>query len=534
MPLQQRAKSSGANIQSVPTLLRSEFVERVFFTDSGAPFSFRGREYLKPIYNEKRRYLVLLASRQAEKSTYIAKDLLMNAMLNDNDALLYATALLKHVDDFCRRKIDKQFNFNEALADEFLGPGTIDNVRDKLFSNGSTISLRAIGTSPESARGIPARKIYFDETQSIQSDNFPIVMESTQSYPDDSAYIFAGTPLTRGNYLSQLYYRSNQNEWIITCNKCKKENEPLGISHINENKPYLFCQHCGKKMIAANGRWIPQNPESTSPGYRICRLMTPTARWLTPAKDGILDKYLVYPEAQFMNEVLGLPWDVGVVPITAEEVYACCDDYDLLELENPPRWIPGKETFLAIDWAWSDIHGGQSYTIISVCMIEFNRIKIIYAKRFAGPKYHDPQTVLDEIALTVARFSVKAVGTDFGVGHKENLRLRPMLPRIPVFEMMYTNQKTEAHFDWGSKTYTLSRTKTLDDVFSRLAKKKYKFPRKEVIKTFAEDILNVYIEYDPNYKRVKYEHAGTGPDDFLHLLNYSAILVEMFYKERFR
>ena len=72
------------------------------------------------------------------------------------------------------------------------------------------------------------------------------------------------------------------------------------------------------------------------------------------------------------------------------------------------------------------------------------------------------------------------------------------------------------------------------NVFSRLAKKKYKFPRKEIIKTFAEDILNVYIEYDPNYKKVKYEHAGTGPDDFLHLLNYSAILVEMFHKERFR
>ena len=534
MPLQQKVKTTGKNITSVPTLLRSEFVERVFFTDSGAPFSFKGREYLKPIYNNKRRYLILLASRQAEKSTFIAKDLLMDAMLFSNESLLYATALLKHVDDFCRRKIDKQFNFNEALADEFFGPGTIDNVRDKLFSNGSTISLRAIGSSPESARGIPARKIYFDETQSIQSDNFPIVMESTQSYPDDSAYIFAGTPLTRGNYLSQLYYRSNQNEWIIKCASCNKENQPLGIDHIDENKPFLFCQYCGKKMVAKHGRWVKQNPESTSPGYRICRLMTPTARWLTPAKDGILDKYLVYPEAQFMNEVLGLPWDVGIVPITEEEVYACCEDYELLDFDNPPAWISGKDTFMAIDWAWSDVQGGQSYTIISVAMMEFDRIKILYTKRFVGPKYHDPQTVLNEIAQTVGRFSVKAVGTDYGIGHKENLRLRPMLAPVPVVEMMYTNQKSDAHYDGISKTYSMNRTQSLDLVFSRLSKKRYKFPRKEIIRSFAEDILNVYMEYDPNYKRVKYEHAGTGPDDFLHLLNYSAVLFEMYYKERFR
>ena len=87
MSLLQKSKTTGKNIQSVPTLLRSEFVERVFFTDSGTTFSFKEREYLKPIYNEQRRYLVLLASRQAEKSTYIAKDLLMNAMLKDNDTL---------------------------------------------------------------------------------------------------------------------------------------------------------------------------------------------------------------------------------------------------------------------------------------------------------------------------------------------------------------------------------------------------------------------------------------------------------------
>ena len=529
--IKKKKKGSG---RSIETLLRHEFVERAFYTDSKEPFSFVGREYLIPIYDSDRRYLVLLASRQAEKSTFLSKDLLIDAMLNDNDALLYTSALQKHVDDFCHRKIDKQFNFNEALREEFLGAGTINNVRDKMLSNGTTIALRAIGTSPESARGIPARKIYFDEAQSIASDNFPIVMESTQSYPDDSAYIFTGTPLTRGNYLSQLYYESSQNEWIIRCDQCNKENEPLGINHIDENKPYLFCQFCGKRMNSQKGRWVPQKPDSTATGYRICRLMTPTARWKTDAKDGILDKYALYPEAQFMNEVLGVPWDFGVVPITEEKIYACCEDYDLLDLENPPPWIGGSHTFMAIDWAWSDVSGGQAYTIISVAMIEFERIKILYVKRFAGPKYHDPETVLHEMVLTAHRFSVQAIGTDYGVGHKENLRLRPLVAPIPVVEMLYTNQKKDAHYDWNSQTYSMNKSRSLDLVFSNLLKKRYKFPRKEIFETYAKDILNIYTEYDPNYKLVKYEHAGTGPDDFLHLLNYTAVLIEHYYRERFR
>ena len=226
-------------------LRNSEYVSRHFRTDSAQPFSFRGREYLKAIYDLPIRYLVVLASRQAEKSTFVSKDILVNLLSKRNEALLYTTAMLKHLDDFCHRKIDKQFDFREELRKQYFPVGrSINNVRDKIASNGSTLSLRAVGTSPESARGIPARKVYFDETQSILSDNFPVVMECTQSYPDDSEYVFTGTPLTQGNYLSRLYNSSSQHEWIIYCESCNKNQGPLGMEHIDLDREYLFCQYC--------------------------------------------------------------------------------------------------------------------------------------------------------------------------------------------------------------------------------------------------------------------------------------------------
>jgi len=37
------------------------------------------------------------------------------------------------------------------------------------------------------------------------------------------------------------------------------------------------------------------------------------------------------------------------------------------------------------------------------------------------------------------------------------------------------------------------------------------------------NILNVYTEFNPSTRKKKYDHAGTGSDDFLHLCNYARI-----------
>ncbi|NQU65534.1 MAG: phage terminase large subunit family protein, partial [SAR324 cluster bacterium] len=278
---------------------RSAFVSALFKTDSGRPFKFDGREYLKKIYNYSYRYVVLLASRQAEKSTLLSKDMLSDGILNSNDSLLYVTAQQRQADEFVHRKINRQFDLNPALEHDYLGPGSINNIRDKILSNGTTFAFRAIGQNADSARGIPARKIYFDEVQSILSDNIPIVTECAQSFPDDSAYSFAGTPLSTKNVLSQKFYKTKQFEWLITCGHCGRINPPLGMDHIDISRPFLFCLNCGKDLVARNGEWVAMNPESTLAGFRICRLMTPTCTWRTPANDGVLDKLEMYSESSF-------------------------------------------------------------------------------------------------------------------------------------------------------------------------------------------------------------------------------------------
>ena len=514
-------------------IARSDFISRVFQTDSGQPFSFSGREYLKKIYNYSYRYLVILASRQAEKSSYLSKDMLADGISNSNDSLLYVTAQQRQADEFVHRKINRQFELNPTLEQDYLGAGSINNIRDKVLNNGTTLTFRAIGQSADSARGIPARKIFFDEVQSILSDNIPIVTECAQSFPHNSAYFFAGTPLSTRNVLSQKYYETKQFEWLVTCDHCNYQNPPLGMEHIDTNKPFLFCLHCGKEMDPMHANWVSMNPDALLAGFRISRLMTPTCTWRTPANDGVLDKLETYSESTFYQEVLGIPYDTGNLPITEEEIYACCDDYDFIDPFKPPPHLDKQILFASIDWAWNTNESGQAFTILTITCLNSGRIEILFAKRFHGPRYHDPDIVLSEVAQICNKLNVKVVGTDFGIGHKENFRLCEIV-NARVFEMLYTGSGVESNWDPEAKCYKLGKTVVLDLVFNRLKKGLYKFPRQKIIQPFAADILNVYAEYDPNWKRLKYEHAGTGPDDFLHCLAYASLIIEQYFSIRLR
>jgi hypothetical protein len=520
----EEAKAAQINV-----MFNTQFAEKWFTTDDGSEFSLEERAYLWPLYDYEWPTLVIMSSRQAEKSTYVAKDSQTKMFRNENESILYATAHSKHLITFSRQKINKQFEYKPELKQMYLGPGTINNIHEKRYANGSVMWLRAIGQDAESARSISARGVYFDEVQSILSDSIAVTMEVTQAY-ENSFYAFTGTPLTPQNVLSVRYNNSTQMEWIVTCHHCNKKNPPLGKDHIDEKKPYLFCLHCGKKMSALNGKWIQQNLNGAYPGYRICRLMTPNCRWRTEAKDGVLDKIDgpdAYPEHRFVNEVLGLPEGIGIQPITQEVLYANCadtDEFDWIDPQRPPAWLFGVPRVASIDWAWSTKEGGQSYTIYALWTMWQGRMRCLYAKRQVGRKYADPEFSLNDMVGVFSRCNIQLIGTDYGIGHKENIRLRNKLgDNHAVFEFMYAGTYGFPVYRAPERRYHIGRTESLDDVYSDLNRGKYLFPRIELAKQYIDDIMNVYTEFDENSRRKKYEHAGTGPDDFLHLCNYARL-----------
>lgn len=505
----------------------TELVEKIFKIDNGKRFSFKGREYLLPIYNSSAPYLLIMSSRQAEKSTYLANTLLSRAFMQKMTSAMYVTSTQSQVGDFVRLRINPQFEISPILKKMYISNKRTNRISDRVLTNGVALFFRSIGFYATAIRGISAQEIYFDEVQSIYSNNIPIAMECAHAFTDNARFRLAGTPMSTKNHFSRRWYASCQYEWIIKCAKCNKFNDPLGINHIDEKKSYLFCQFCGKPLNRIQGQWIAQNPASKLIGYRLTRLMTPNARWNTPAGDGILDKLKTYPLDLFYNEVLGSPVDSGSFAISEEEIYKWCCNDEFVDPNNVPPGLSGTVQVMGLDWAWSNPGGEHSHTIVTVATKNQDKIKIIYAKRFDGPRYHDPETVLEEIAKIAQSFSVQIIATDYGIGHKENLRLRKIV-QPKVYEIMYTSSTQPFQWDIDRSYYKLGRTPSMSYTIEQIRSGAFEFPNISTLRPFADDIRNIFSEMDSNSKIRIYDHSG--PDDFFHTLNY---IVQVYKKLTF-
>ena len=496
------------------------YFESSYTNDSGSPILLRDRPYLIDIYTKRYPSIVLACSRQAGKSTYIGVNLNYEAQKRKNDSLLYTSLTEKHIDEFRRKKMLPLFSFASDKKSETSSSIILNNKNMLLLSNGSHIDLRAISDSPDSALGITARKIYFDEVQSLYPENIAMALECSASFGNDSEYVYCGTPNSFLDPLWNRYERSTKNEWIVTCLSCKKELPPLGIENIDKSKPYLFCLNCGKEVNPMNGRWQSTNPESTLPGFRINRLMIPNTPWRNPQGSGILDLYQSpdYTSHDFNNYVLALPSETGEFALSRDDVLACCEDYDFLDINDPKTWKFGEHVCMSIDWADNQEEGGRSFTCFAIGEYFGNRIRIRYVKRFDDPRL-SPDDINEVICYYASKLPVRIVVADHGAGHKENMRLREML-KIQVTEIKYTGETETGQWNRPLQRYLLGRTHSLDSTIHKIQQRMFAFPRHDVLKPFISDLLTTKRVVDSERINARYLKPASAPDDFLHLLNY--------------
>jgi len=522
---------SQKNLKKRIKLTNAQKIQKYFRTQEGNIIDFEEHPYLVQIYNEDSPYLVLGTSRQTGKTTFEAADLLGKALGASHTSILFATASEKQLSDVRDKKIRGQFAINPELrAAAFVGK-TVNNKDKMLFSNQSTINFHAIAQSAETVRGLTAQTIYIDEVQSIPRENISVVRACSRTFKDAAKIVFTGTFMEEDNTLNQLYLDTCQNEWIIGCIACGKDNSPLGMQHFDLERPYLFCEHCKEPMSAKNGDWVPQNPSNLKVGYRLTSLMTPECTWRDGSHQGLHDLYESEPPDKFLNESMGLPSVRGTALIMREELANLCSSDPMCSPESVHGYITGRPSVAAIDWAPNKAAGSASHTMITFAQLERDHIKFLYAKRFTGPKYDNsagPDLILDEICELVRAFNSDYVFCDYGMGHDENSRLKLRLGNI-VKEMHYHAGTTPVKWDGQVQRFKISKTASLDKVFLYLRTERYSFPREQDFECYYEDILNVYTEYDEDRRSKRYVKGGKGPDDFLQLINFCTIgIMQMF------
>lgn len=328
-------------------------------------FSFRRREYLLPIYDRSDERVLLMFARQTEKSTTVGNRSLSLGCMNPYYKLLYVSPSQTQTRKFSQDRIAQPLAMSPRLR-QLLGTLSVDNIHQKVFGNQSSIELRYAYLNPDRVRGIPADHLLIDELQDVFHENIPVIEEtlSASTHPTHAGWeLFSGTPKSLDNTLSYYWDLSTQSELVVPCEHHGTPNNPgswhwIIVSEENLGKKGLICEKCGNLVDRFHPKrgWVDMVQNAHFRGYRLPQPLAPTVEdheW----EKKILYKYKSYPRAQFFNEVMAIPWELGVRPLTQGEIMECCDPnwrMSTEQLREALTWYTRREIFAGLDYGCHD------------------------------------------------------------------------------------------------------------------------------------------------------------------------------------
>jgi hypothetical protein len=492
-----------------------EFAERTIKI-RGAPFSLAQRPYLRDVYRNRSRNLVLRCSRQVEKSTFVSNRIIYAAVRIPGIQILYV----------CPRHEQARIFSHDRLADSVIQssilrrllwphkhPMPVENIQ---FANGSRFYCRAAFHSADSIRGLSADQLYVDEFQDLAAGALPVLQE-TLSHSPLAQTILTGTPKMVDNHLEQAFAQSTASAWQVRCAGCdvwhRLDAHVLGPRS-------LACDRCQTPLDVSHGRWVARNPESTwGAGYWINHTMT---AWMP--YDRILDRQHTYDAVRFQNEVLGEPTDLGDHVITRAEIEACCEDRSFaVSLEQVPAL---RRTGLVAGLDWGG--GGVSATVLVIGYIERNLT--FHVQRFDRWRPGtDAVQVMDEIVRCCGRFGIRNLAADGGgMGRSQNRLLLNALHQhglqSNLYSIFYSAADQQAVREGALWKWNVDRSASIGTLFGRIKKNLLRFPRVTESDSFLDEFTCVVAAYDDQMRRVRYIKPESSRDDALHATNYAQLM----------
>jgi hypothetical protein len=482
--------------------------------------TFEGRQYLGQIYDSTARNLVIRASRQVEKSTFLVNTILYEAFTHPGISILFVTPTILQARSFSNDRLLPAIQQSPILRRYLLGSTTRKpNVMDPRFANDSVVHFRAAFRSADAARGLSADLLCIDEVQDVSEGDIPVLQE-TMSHSLLGRTIACGTPKLIDNHLQMLFQMSTAHEWTIECRACKKgvilDQRCLGPKG-------TICPTCNTLIDPRQGVWVPRNPGATwGDGFWINHLMVP---WIN--FDQVLDRQRTYDLARFKNECLGLPVALGDHVVTRAELEACCLELPMAaDLAHVP---PAGQNSLIVGVDWGG--GGASRTVLVIGFMRSDyKFQIVRMDRFARDE--DPNRVLELVAQRCEDFHVRCIGADGGGnGYVYNrLLLMRLNKQCHLYAILYSMTDQPPHQDGVLWKWTVNRTASIGTVFSRVKKQMLLFPRVQESGSFLDEFACEVAEYDDHSRSIRYSHPETLPDDCLHAANYAMLLGVRAYR----
>jgi len=521
-------------------VFKTEYIESVFLIE-GSPFQFKGREYLKNIYDCDPEEVILKCGRQVEKSTLNAVNIATFTTTKNFFRALYVAPTNDQVKVFSRSRLQKLYDYsqNNYIKENFYERHLARAVFFKELSNGSEVNLKHCYEEADNIRGISSNGVFIDEVQDIYVDAIPVILE-TQAHAYDSGAkckrnVYSGTPKTFSNTIEYYWQRSTMSEYIVVCPHC---NTPQ-ILHIRNMRPDKYvCAKCEGTLAEGvpdprlEGRfkkvtyykksfWKDKDPDKRIRGFRISQLLVP---WISPQE--IWEKYTSYPTSQFYNEVLGLPYEDGEKPFT-EVVLKRITDPDLAMYDKAEGYFSNIYTYMGIDWGLGISGTGYTFVVVGAFNQE-GKFQVLLAHRFSRGAELDKDYQMSKICEWMHTFRVRLCLADWGFGHDRVTELKRIFG-TRVQAMYYSaNAGYKLKYDHHKGYWISNRSRVLTEYVLDVREMPTKFvwPGADMqrLQPLKDDHLAVQIEYRPTRtgqsEDLFFIHSVATPDDGFHAAFY--------------
>lgn len=426
------------------------------------PFSLKGRDYLKPIYDNGYRRIVLLTGRQVEKSTTIAAKLFGWMTKISNFTAIYAGPDNHTIKTFSGSRLYDFIDSSPIISEHFMkGPNVVRNIETVRMSNNSVCYLKNSARHGANFRGLSPDAFLVDEMQGILEDVVPVGLEGL-SHGKLKIEMYCGTPLTMHNFAQKQWKKSTQNEWLIPCPNCHgamstpygmmKRQHYINIGIPNLTPTGLICEKCGARIHAETGQWVAMAPYNRLAGFRIPQ---PIGEWVSHEQI-YYDKVLEYSEAQLKNEVLGISHDSAAVYLTEDEIYDRCLNF-LEKLEKKDRSISGRVMVGGIDWGLMNVKDGGSTTLaIFAIDSQHGHMDMVYGRIYPATMSKIAQ--YNHIVKMLLAFEVNIVCADVGVNGDRNERIAETIGSQRMTQIHYVGGDTYVNYNKVTSIYRIGKT----------------------------------------------------------------------------
>ncbi len=472
----------------------------------GRRFSFEGHEYLRALYDDTAKHVVVMKAAQVGGTTWAILRSLHTCLSGLN--VIYFFPTRSDVIEFSKSRVGPLLEENPFLTD--------------VMSDTDTAGLKRIGDAHLYFRGmkstvgmksVPADMMVLDELDEATPAAKAMAKERL-SHSDYGRVIELSNPSLPDFGIDEAFQASDQRLWTLKCPSCnawtafdaefpRKRGEEVRIILPRPDGTFFrACPKCSGELDLSAGEWVATFPGRDVHGYRVSQLISSKVDAGEILREYRTTRFL----DRFYNLKIGVPWADLERRVDPASVLALCGDSSMLdrsEVECTMGVDTGKELHVVILREDPADHERQHLVHLAVCH-EFSELDSLMER------FRVDRCVIDGLPEThpTRAFSARYAGKAYLCFFNES-------------------QRGQARWDREGRIVQFNRTEALDASRAIVREKHLVLPSRQepLVEEFARHMAAdaKVLDEDEETGMRRYRYIRTGADHFSLAFTYALL-----------